>query len=188
MSAECFCSCGLAGGCRPHVVRVENNTMWKSLSWEDSLLVLWSARTYSIALTLKWIVVFDLDCRRNVPSTAHAQWPVKRLSLCRSRACRAPARSSAGQQRHIKPGKLHQGNKMAIKWQQQYINPSPGSAEGTVKSSSCSWEWFLGFISSAAAALIQEARGQWGAEESWTAPSQADWAHINIAVCNKKMH
>lgn len=56
----------------------------------------------------------------------------------------ALARCLAGQQRHIKPSKLHHGNKMAIKWQQQCINPSPGSAEGTVKSSGWSREWFLG--------------------------------------------
>lgn len=37
----------------------------------------------------------------------------KEVSECRFYA---PARSFAGQRRHIKPGKLHQGNKIAIKW------------------------------------------------------------------------
>lgn len=36
-------------------------------------------------------------------------------SLCQSPGFYALARSSAGQRRHIKPGKLHGGNKMAIK-------------------------------------------------------------------------
>lgn len=67
------------------------------------------------------------------------RWPF--VSECRSLAL---ARCFSGHRRHIKPGKLHQGNKMAIKWQQQCINPSPGSAEGTVKSSGWSRKWFLG--------------------------------------------
>lgn len=41
---------------------------------------------------------------------ANAQWP-----LSGSAGLDALARCSAGQRRHIKPGKLHQGNKMAIK-------------------------------------------------------------------------
>lgn len=80
----------------------------------------------------------------NGKENAHARisgerWPF--VSECRSPAL---ARCFSGHRRRIKPGKLHQGNKMAIKWQQQCINPSPGSAEGTVKSSGWSRKWFLG--------------------------------------------
>lgn len=98
----------------------------------------------------------------------------------------APARSSAGQHRHIKPAKLHQGNKMAIKWQQQYINPSPGSAGGTVKSS-----WLqLGMISRvylltgcSANLQCQRAVRNW-AKLKFSFP--VDLAHINIILFNKK--
>ena len=114
-------------------------------------------------------------------------WAVAFVSECRLRAL---ARCSAGQRRHIKPGKLHQGNKMAIKWQQQCINPSPGSAGGTVKSSGWSREWFLGFISSAAAATHSTCQGAVRSLGGLRVSLPVDWVHINIRQVgnsNKKM-
>lgn len=93
---------------------------------------------------LFYLFIIFIVCVFHGEENAHARisgerWPF--VSECRSPAL---ARCFSGHRRRIKPGKLHQGNKMAIKWQQQCINPSPGSAEGTVKSSGWSRKWFLG--------------------------------------------
>lgn len=58
--------------------------------------------------------VFDLDCGYEWRSGGMVRMRTV-PSLCQSPGFYALARSSAGQRRHIKPGKLHRGNKMAIK-------------------------------------------------------------------------